>query len=510
MKYLDSEELIVNVPLAVLDDDDDESDMIFEKQQNEISSDIRNLPKLKLDISDSSNSRFSFSSDTTFSAAYYANSSSSYSEEISSFGDHGARRRHTSYISDENDEMDTFSDTLAVSLENLVTSFDEKVSHCLKNLTEKTDEIAPVVLVNNAFYFNAASKFLVQDDASNFPEDVKAHESSLFSVRSRQTAGSTDSCVADLSYEDEHDQAKESRSDRSDSDFSNGEFMSPLPQTADQVIEEIDQLMQESCNSDRTATSDYTMESACSPLKSPSEVKVFISGERILNFLPKNAANLSTSIEELKSVPIHKLKSYRLGFEALIKIYNEALVHELALRDELVYEKELKNTFISLMSAIQSKKRKFHLDSKRRRGAGRMTPRLLLGNFGQNSRPVPQYLTTVIPYDIGSPLSNHNLEALINTYMLKQLLLNYLTSVQEYYAPRNNWSSHIQRNSKFLDQFMIVYLPKLLIMVHRKLTNELRQSNAGCMEQGGGLKIEQSQEELTWQNEAITLQNDFR
>jgi hypothetical protein len=40
-----------------------------------------------------------------------------------------------------------------------------------------------------------------------------------------------------------------------------------------------------------------------------------------------------------------------------IKDYSETLITELALRDELEYEKELKNQFISLLLSIQKKRR---------------------------------------------------------------------------------------------------------------------------------------------------------
>ncbi len=48
-----------------------------------------------------------------------------------------------------------------------------------------------------------------------------------------------------------------------------------------------------------------------------------------------------------------------------IKEYSETLIHQLALRDELEYEKELKNQFISLLLSIQKKRRETQLDKKR-------------------------------------------------------------------------------------------------------------------------------------------------
>lgn len=54
-----------------------------------------------------------------------------------------------------------------------------------------------------------------------------------------------------------------------------------------------------------------------------------------------------------------------LELEVLIREFSETLIAELALRDELEYEKELKNTFISLLLAVQNKRRQYHVEKKR-------------------------------------------------------------------------------------------------------------------------------------------------
>lgn len=54
-----------------------------------------------------------------------------------------------------------------------------------------------------------------------------------------------------------------------------------------------------------------------------------------------------------------------MELEVLIREFSETLIAELALRDELEYEKELKNTFISLLLAVQNKRRQYHVEKKR-------------------------------------------------------------------------------------------------------------------------------------------------
>jgi hypothetical protein len=51
--------------------------------------------------------------------------------------------------------------------------------------------------------------------------------------------------------------------------------------------------------------------------------------------------------------------------DSLISALSETLINELALRDELEYEKELKNQFISLLLAVQNRRRQHHVTKKR-------------------------------------------------------------------------------------------------------------------------------------------------
>ncbi|XP_014672384.1 PREDICTED: fasciculation and elongation protein zeta-2-like [Priapulus caudatus] len=77
--------------------------------------------------------------------------------------------------------------------------------------------------------------------------------------------------------------------------------------------------------------------------------------------------------------------------ECTIKEYSETLISELALRDELEYEKELKNSFISLLLSIQNKWRMLQMDKKQKNRKN-----------GDNKKDeAGSYLTTVIPYHAG-------------------------------------------------------------------------------------------------------------
>ncbi|KAI8034292.1 hypothetical protein M5D96_012958 [Drosophila gunungcola] len=93
-----------------------------------------------------------------------------------------------------------------------------------------------------------------------------------------------------------------------------------------------------------------------------------------------------------------QLNELYVEMEVLIQELSETLINELALRDELEFEKELKNSFISLLLAVQNKRRQYHVEKKR----------------GKFQGPEPKYLTTVIPYHLenGTP-NNQSLQVLI-------------------------------------------------------------------------------------------------
>ncbi len=68
---------------------------------------------------------------------------------------------------------------------------------------------------------------------------------------------------------------------------------------------------------------------------------------------------------ELNELSVCELNEVLIELEAQIKENSEVLIAELAHRDELDYEKELKNSFISHLLAVQTKRRQHNLDRKK-------------------------------------------------------------------------------------------------------------------------------------------------
>lgn len=136
---------------------------------------------------------------------------------------------------------------------------------------------------------------------------------------------------------------------------------------------------------------------------------------------------------ELKEMSITQLNDIYMEMEVLIREFSETLISELALRDELEYEKELKNTFISLLLAVQNKRRQFHVEKKKgSKMQSSMTSSTQSLNGGNRPNGLstssmdPKYLTTVIPYHLDAgPPENQALQVLIKSK--KAFLKNPLT-----------------------------------------------------------------------------------
>jgi hypothetical protein len=128
---------------------------------------------------------------------------------------------------------------------------------------------------------------------------------------------------------------------------------------------------------------------------------------------------------ELKQMTITQLNDIYMEMETLIREFSETLISELALRDELEFEKELKNTFISLLLAVQNKRRQFHTEKKKGKMNSSMTSstQSLTGSTGPTrpngismSSSDPKYLTTVIPYHLDAgPPDNQALQVLVKS-----------------------------------------------------------------------------------------------
>lgn len=202
--------------------------------------------------------------------------------------------------------------------------------------------------------------------------------------------------------------------------------------TAEQVLSEIETIMtlQDEENDLDEMTPDsgcFSVTSDCNKIHS-SPINLDDSYLNYINtFALKNddfnkmieLSNVSNVNKTIIPKSLNKLNAYQLNdlieqIELNNKELSDILVHELNVKDELEFEKEIKNTFISLLMSIQEK-RKCLLNSDRQ-----MTSSLIsFNNKKKNPRYVcnsefisSSYLTTVIPYNSEIKYSVQHLQIL--------------------------------------------------------------------------------------------------
>uniref|UniRef100_A0AAQ5XT76 Fasciculation and elongation protein zeta 1 (zygin I) n=1 Tax=Amphiprion ocellaris TaxID=80972 RepID=A0AAQ5XT76_AMPOC len=339
-------------------------------------------------------------------------------------------------------ELENFSEMMSFkSMEDLVNEFDEKLNVCFHNYNTKTEGLAPI-----------RNQSHNQEDEERLQDEDHLHHTCLDHVSSH---------ILQI-----HEKEEEEMNEKNDNVSCLNE--EPLI-TADQVIEEIVEMMENSPDPGETEEEDEEESSHCSSRTNPSLL------EEIRQL--SQASNNNCSYEGLSLMPSSALVELLQRVEAAIREYSEELVGQLARRDELEFEKEVKNTFITALMEVQNRQKEQRDSSKRRRRdkalslQGGATLPVNGGNAGSTGRtektgtmPVKrfsmeglsnilqtgirqtfgstgndkQYLNTVIPYEKkGTPPSVDDLQMITNIlYAMKEdsekvptLLTDYILKV---------------------------------------------------------------------------------
>uniref|UniRef100_A0A671WS20 Fasciculation and elongation protein zeta 2b n=1 Tax=Sparus aurata TaxID=8175 RepID=A0A671WS20_SPAAU len=288
------------------------------------------------------------------------------------------------------------------SMEDLVHDFDEKLTVCFRNYNTATENIAPIKPITE-------DNYLKDDEVWNALTDnygnVMAVDWKTSHTRSLHlpTLNLTELESLDLSDDEELREQMDMHS------IINSCINDEPLFTAEQVIEEIEEMMQESPDPEDD--------------ESPSQSDLSMLSQD-LHALKRSGSNTSYE-DRLRQLSVSELTETLEEVETAIRRYSEELIQALALRDELDYEKEVKNSFISLLIDVQNRQKE-HRELLRKKKKIRSTtttgpngqrtnthiPGTLLTleglsnviqnglrqHFG-NTGGDKQYLTTVIPYE---------------------------------------------------------------------------------------------------------------
>ncbi|XP_034539886.1 fasciculation and elongation protein zeta-1 [Notolabrus celidotus] len=325
-------------------------------------------------------------------------------------------------------ELENFSEMMSFkSMEDLVNEFDEKLNVCFHNYNTKTEVLAPI---RNQTHSQEDEERLQDEDVWDALTD---------NYISTWDNPDQEGLNGNLSEQEIHEKEEEEMNEKND----NANCLKEEPLiTADQVIEEIVEMMENSPDPGETEEEDEEESSHCS---SRTNQPSLLEEIRQLSL----ASNNNCSYEGLSLMPSSALVELLQRVEAAIREFSEELVNQLARREELEFEKEVKNTFITALMEVQNRQREQRDSSKRRRrdkalslqGGGTVTVntgttgqmektgsmpakrfsmeglsnilqtgiRQTFGGTGNNK----QYLNTVIPFEKkGTPPSVEDLQML--------------------------------------------------------------------------------------------------
>ncbi|XP_020667782.3 fasciculation and elongation protein zeta-1 isoform X2 [Pogona vitticeps] len=307
-------------------------------------------------------------------------------------------------------ELENFSSEIISfkSMEDLVNEFDEKLNVCFRNYNAKTENLAPV-----------KNHLQIQEEEENL-QDEEVWDAL------------TDNYIPSIT-EDWRDPNIE---------VLNGNVSDT------EVIEEIEEMMHNSPDPEEEEEEEEEGESVLveddgGETSSQADSVLLQEMQALSQTLNNNWSCEGCAIPRawgLGHMAISELSELLGRVQGAIREYSEELVHQLARRDELEFEKEVKNSFITVLIEVQNKQKEHRELMKRRRkekGLSLQSSRIeratqmplkrfsmegisnilqtgIRQTFG-NSATDKQYLNTVIPYEKkGMPPSVEDLQMLTN------------------------------------------------------------------------------------------------
>ncbi|XP_077314314.1 fasciculation and elongation protein zeta-1 isoform X1 [Lithobates pipiens] len=352
-------------------------------------------------------------------------------EDVRSYSEDREEKSRSIYLSPSRhledaslSELENFSSEIISfkSMEDLVNEFDEKLNVCFRNYNAKTENLAPV---KNHLQIQEEEERLRDEEVWDALTDNyipitgdkwREHNEELLN--------------GNLSDSEFHEKEEEELNEKSENDSGINE--EPLL-TADQVIEEIEEMMQNSPDPEEELDED---DNDLEEISTHSDSILL----QEMQALSKTFNNNWTAEAGLQHMSREELTQLLDRVERAICDYSEELVQQLARRDELEFEKEVKNSFITALLEVQNRQKEHRelvkkrrkekglsLQSNRPERHGQMPMKRFsmegLSNILQtgirqtfgNSGNEKQYLNTVIPYEKkATPPSVEDLQMLTN------------------------------------------------------------------------------------------------
>lgn len=213
------------------------------------------------------------------------------------------------------ENVDNFAEGFTGSLEDLVNTFDEKITKCFGNYEQSVEELAPVQVRSQDEIMSECQMWWTI--TGNFGNILPIDWSKTYARQMHVPTLKLNPSSGRLNYNDIQDLSSEDEAVANDLDMHalilGGLHTDTDPiKTAEEVIKEIDDIIDESI-SDEGMVQCGTIEKAIEILGSPLYE------------------------EKLRSLSITQLNELYMEMEVLIREFSETLISELAYRDELEY-----------------------------------------------------------------------------------------------------------------------------------------------------------------------------
>ncbi|KAG2470109.1 ACAD8 protein, partial [Polypterus senegalus] len=278
-------------------------------------------------------------------------------------------------------ELETFSEMISFkSMEDLVNEFDEKLNVCFRNYNTKTEVLAPV---RNQTHIEEEEELLQDEEVWDALTD-----NYMPSTGSSWDDTNDEGLNGNLSDQEIHEKEEDEENEKNEKNCCMND--EPLL-TADQVIEEIVEMMENSPDPEETEEEGDDEDALDSPHQSGPSLLEEI---RALS----QASNNNCSYEGLQLMPNSALEKLLNRVQEAIREFSEELVKQLARRDELEFEKEVKNTFITALIEVQNRQKEQRELTKRRRKEKGLSLQSVTRSEKGSTMPI-KYLNTVIPFE---------------------------------------------------------------------------------------------------------------
>nr|XP_039265500.1 fasciculation and elongation protein zeta-2-like [Styela clava] len=220
-------------------------------------------------------------------------------------------------------------------------------------------------------------------------------------------------------------------------------------QSADEVIQELEEIMLDADEQDAAFDDELEQQTGIIIADTDGSIDAFsiendlMSDESSIiygrNLGSPSSQEESDRASSLKQMSIAELNEELCSLESTVKFLSEDLLNQLNFRDELLYEKEVRNTFISKILEVQRKQEQFQQNDKAHSSRfkfGKLSKSFSMSNASVSSSP-GRFLTTVIPFDEGGVPPLEGLQALIklldaikaDSEEVPSLITNYILKV---------------------------------------------------------------------------------